>query len=131
MENRMVRSRKQNSKSIPKAYAELVRLFPLQPLRDEVKYDHALWMAGALVGSINLSKDQAAYLDVLTDMIQEYESLRHCIDEPTAASHPKSNQSHPAPKRIAARESGRRSPRPIRANAPPNKPRRKSRSFGR
>ena len=79
MEDRMIRTIKHKSKSMPAGYAELVALFPLRPLHDEVDYDNALEVAEALVGSINPSEDQADYLDVLTDIIQKYESRRHNI----------------------------------------------------
>jgi hypothetical protein len=58
----------------PAAYAELVALFPLRPLHDEVDYDNALEVAKTLVGSVDLTDDQADYLDVLTDIIQKYEA---------------------------------------------------------
>jgi HTH-type transcriptional regulator/antitoxin HigA len=64
---------------MPAIYAELVALFPLRPLHDEVDYDNALEVAEALVGSVGLSEDQADYLDVLTDIIQKYESRRHAV----------------------------------------------------
>lgn len=32
-----------------------------------------------LVGSVRLSQDQADFLDVLTDIIQKYESRRHAV----------------------------------------------------
>jgi HTH-type transcriptional regulator/antitoxin HigA len=66
-------------KSIPTTYAELSALFPLRLLRDEVDYDNALEVAEALVGSVAITKDQADYLDVLTDIMQKYESRRHAV----------------------------------------------------
>ena len=75
----MIRTIKHRSKSMPAIYAELVALFPLRPLHDEVDYDNALEMAEALVGSVDLSEDQADYLDVLTDIIQKYEAHRHAV----------------------------------------------------
>lgn len=64
---------------MPAAYAELIALFPLRPLHDEVDYDNALEVAEALVGSVDLTDDQADYLDVLTDIIQKYETRRYAI----------------------------------------------------
>jgi len=64
---------------MPAAYAGLIALFPLRPLHDEVDYDNALEVAEALVGSVELTDDQADYLDVLTDIIQKYEGRRHYI----------------------------------------------------
>jgi HTH-type transcriptional regulator / antitoxin HigA len=78
-EDRMIRSIKHKSKPTPAVYAELVSLFPLRPLHDEVDYDNALEVAEGLVGSVGLSDDQADYLDVLTDIIQKYEAGRHAV----------------------------------------------------
>jgi HTH-type transcriptional regulator/antitoxin HigA len=64
---------------MPATYAELIAIFPLRPLHDEVDYDNALEVAEALVGSVDLTDDQADYLDVLTDIIQKYETRRHAI----------------------------------------------------
>jgi HTH-type transcriptional regulator/antitoxin HigA len=78
-EDRMTRAMKQKHRRLPAGYAGLVALFPLRPLHDEVDYDNALEVAEALVGSVGLSEDQADYLDVLTDIVQKYESRRHAI----------------------------------------------------
>jgi HTH-type transcriptional regulator/antitoxin HigA len=75
----MIRTKRQKSRPIPATYAELIALFPLRPLHDEVDYDNALEVAEALVGSVGLSDDQADYLDVLTDIIQKYETRRHAV----------------------------------------------------
>jgi HTH-type transcriptional regulator / antitoxin HigA len=78
-ENRMIHTIKHKSKPMPAIYAELVALFPLRPLHDKVDYDNALEVAEALVGSIDLSEDQADYLDVLADIIQKYESSHYAV----------------------------------------------------
>ncbi len=75
----MIRSIKQKPKSLPTVYTDLIAMFPLRPVRDEVDYDNALEVAEALVGSADLTDDQADYLDVLTDIIQKYESQRHAV----------------------------------------------------
>jgi HTH-type transcriptional regulator/antitoxin HigA len=75
----MIRTMKIKLTPMTADYAELVAMFPLRPLHDEVDYDNALEVAESLVGSVKPSKDQADYLDVLTDIIQKYESVRHSI----------------------------------------------------
>jgi antitoxin component HigA of HigAB toxin-antitoxin module len=75
----MIRTKRRKSKALPATYAELIALFPLRPLHDEVDYDNALEMAEVLVGSAGLSEDQADYLDVLADIIQKYEGRRHAV----------------------------------------------------
>ena len=64
----------------PKSYVALIAQFPLRPLHDEVDYDNALEIAEALVGRTDLTNDQSDYLDVLTDIIQKYESRHHPVN---------------------------------------------------
>jgi len=75
----MIRTIKRKSMSIPVDYADLNARFPLRPLHDEVDYNNALEVAESLVGSVNLSEDQADYLDVLTDIIQKYEARNYAV----------------------------------------------------
>jgi HTH-type transcriptional regulator / antitoxin HigA len=74
-----MRKIKSKSRSTPQSHAELVALFPLRPLHDELDYDNALETADALVGRANLNDDQQDYLDVLADIIQKYEAGRHPV----------------------------------------------------
>jgi HTH-type transcriptional regulator / antitoxin HigA len=67
------------SNRVPQSYAALIATFPLRPLHDEVDYDNALEIAESLVGRPDLTADQADYLDVLTDIIQKYESGHHAV----------------------------------------------------
>ncbi|HUO08819.1 MAG TPA: hypothetical protein VM008_11000 [Phycisphaerae bacterium] len=77
----MSRAAKRNCrKSPPKSYATLIQVFPLFPLHDEVDYDNALEVAESLVGLSETTDDQADYLDVLTDIIQKYESQHHPVN---------------------------------------------------
>ena len=76
----MSRISKRNAKSAPEKYAALIDLFPLRPLHDEVDYDNALEVAESLVGISEMTDDQADYLDVLTDIIQKYESQHHPVN---------------------------------------------------
>jgi antitoxin component HigA of HigAB toxin-antitoxin module len=75
----MIRAIKHKPKAMPVLYAELVALFPLRPLHDEIDYNNALEMAESLVGLVDLNEDQADYLDILTDIIQKYDAHRHAI----------------------------------------------------
>lgn len=45
----MIRTKRPKSKPMPAAYAELIALFPLRPLHDEVDYDNALEVAECLL----------------------------------------------------------------------------------
>ena len=60
-------------------YRELIEAFPLRPINDEHDYDNALEVADTLVGKTDLNEDQSDYLDVLTDIIQKYETTHHAI----------------------------------------------------
>jgi antitoxin component HigA of HigAB toxin-antitoxin module len=75
----MIRTRKTKSSALPAVYAELIALFPLRPLHDDVDYENALEVAEAMVGRVDLTVDQADYLDVLADIIQKYEARRYAI----------------------------------------------------
>ncbi len=75
----MIRTRKNKSKLLASRYSELVTQFPLRPLHDEVDYENALEVAEELVGKIDLSEDQSDYLDVLSDIIQKYESHYYAV----------------------------------------------------
>ena len=70
---------KKKWKSATKSYAALIDNFPLRPLHDEVDYDNALEVVETLVGSPELTDDEADYLDVLADIIQKYEAIHHAI----------------------------------------------------
>ena len=79
----MSRLTKKSAKSAPKSYAVLIALFPLRPLHDEIDYDNALEVIETLVGTPDLTDDQADYLDILADIIQKYESQHHPITRAT------------------------------------------------
>jgi HTH-type transcriptional regulator/antitoxin HigA len=65
---------------------ELVRLFPLRPIRSHAELDRANEVAGQLAerGEENLSTDEADYLDVLGDLIEKYEDTHLPMPEHTA-----------------------------------------------
>lgn len=61
-------------------YLELVRQFPLRPIRSERDLDRACALVDRLAVKKSLSKDEQDYLDVLVDLIEKYEDRRHPID---------------------------------------------------
>ena len=70
-------------------YFELVRRFPLRPIRTDAGLDDALAMINQLLDLAELSADAADYLDVLSDLVEDYEDKRVQIPEVrgTAALH--------------------------------------------
>ena len=61
---------------VPDAYYELVKKFPLVPIRDD---DHLAQACAAIDGLLrrNLDEGESAYLDVLSDLVHRYEQEHH------------------------------------------------------
>ena len=64
-------------------YLELVQAFPLRPIRTEDELDEATRAIDALIDRDKLSAAEQDYLDVLTDLVEAYESV-HYPDEPVS-----------------------------------------------
>lgn len=75
--------KKSSGAVIDNRYFELVRKFPLKSLQSEEELDRAIVVVNQLVdrGFENLSPGEEAYLDVLSDLVERYEDLRHPIPE--------------------------------------------------
>jgi HTH-type transcriptional regulator/antitoxin HigA len=58
---------------IPKNYAGLVAMLPLRPMHDRVDVDNATEIIDAMAGH-DLTADQEDYLDVLSTLVDEFES---------------------------------------------------------
>ena len=54
-------------------YLELVRAFPLRPLRTDADLDAAVAVVDALIDQSNLTAPEQDYLDVLSDLVEAYE----------------------------------------------------------
>lgn len=54
-------------------YLELVRAFPLRPLRTDADLDAAVAVIDALIDQDELSAPEQDYLDVLSDLVEAYE----------------------------------------------------------
>lgn len=74
-------------------YLDLVRRFPLRPIRSEDELARAIAVVDSLVDRDELDQDEQDYLDVLGDIVEKYEAehdpmppvsdaemLRHLID---------------------------------------------------
>src|SRR6267142_2361548 len=64
-------------------YFELVRRFPLKPLTSDKELDQAIEVVNSLVdrGFDNLTRGEEAYLDVLSDLVEKYESEHRPISD--------------------------------------------------
>ena len=75
------------SQKLDKAYFELVRRFPLQTLASDKDLDAAIEVINLLVdrGFENLTAGEEAYLDVLSDIVEKYETEHHPIPDASPA----------------------------------------------
>jgi HTH-type transcriptional regulator/antitoxin HigA len=55
-------------------YLELVRQFPLRPLRTDADLDAAVAVIDALIDRSGLTAPEQDYLDVLSDLVEAYEA---------------------------------------------------------
>ena len=62
-------------------YFQLVRRFPLRPIRSGQELDKATWVIDELIAQEHRSDEAADYLDVLSDLIEKYESEHHPIPD--------------------------------------------------
>lgn len=60
-------------------YLELVRKFPLRPIKNDETLDCAIKVIESLVDRDKLSSDEDDYLDVLGDLVKKYETDKHPI----------------------------------------------------
>jgi len=60
-------------------YLDLIRQFPLRPIRSEEELDEAVRMVDRLVSQPALQPEEADYLDVLGDLVERYETEAHPI----------------------------------------------------
>lgn len=55
-------------------YLDLIRRFPLRPLRSDVDLDAAIAIIDSLVDRPSLAAPEQDYLDVLSDLVEAYET---------------------------------------------------------
>jgi HTH-type transcriptional regulator / antitoxin HigA len=58
-------------------YVDLVRRFPLRPIRSDDDLDEAIKVVDLLLDRRDLSPEEGDYLEVLGDLIEQYESEAH------------------------------------------------------
>jgi HTH-type transcriptional regulator/antitoxin HigA len=62
-------------------YQALIARFPLQPIRDEPTLEAATVVVDDLSRRGDLTEDETAYLEVLSDQIERYEDEHHDIPD--------------------------------------------------
>lgn len=67
---------------IPKTYSRLVALHPLRPIHNDVELEQASEIIDNLAGH-ELNVDQTDYLDVLSTLVEAYETAHYPLDDPT------------------------------------------------
>ena len=65
----------------PAAYLQLVRTFPLRPIRSDDSLDRAIAVINSLLDRDDLSPAEADYLDVLSDLVERYETEEHPMED--------------------------------------------------
>ncbi len=58
-------------------YLDLVRQFPLRPIRSERELDRAAKVIDSLIDRPSLNADERDYLNVLSDLVEAYEEKRY------------------------------------------------------
>ncbi len=58
-------------------YLDLVREFPLRPIRSDEELDRAVRMVESLLDRRDLVPEEEDYLEVLGDLVERYESAAH------------------------------------------------------
>jgi HTH-type transcriptional regulator / antitoxin HigA len=67
-------------------YLDLVRRVPLRPIRREDELDRAISLVDELLDRPTLRLEEHDYLDVLSDLIERYESAAHPIEPASDAA---------------------------------------------
>jgi antitoxin component HigA of HigAB toxin-antitoxin module len=69
-----------NMPKIPEKYLELIETFRLRPIRDDADLKRAEKVMRKLIVADNLSPGESDYLEVLGNLIEEYEEKAHAIE---------------------------------------------------
>ncbi len=65
------------SRNATKRYLELVRKFPLRPIRSDEELDEAVRTVDLLLNRRELKPEEEDYLEVLGDLVERYETEAH------------------------------------------------------
>jgi HTH-type transcriptional regulator / antitoxin HigA len=79
MERGLLMATVKHSRKSKDRYLDLVLRFPLRPIRSDKELDEAVRMVDSLLDRKNLAPEEEDYLEVLGDLIEQYESEAHPI----------------------------------------------------
>lgn len=65
---------------LPARFEDLVRVHPPRAIDDEVGYEATREVIDRLMAAGRLTRDQAAYLETLVQLVEAYESARHPVE---------------------------------------------------
>ncbi len=60
-------------------YLDLILRFPLRPIRSDKELDRAIEMIDNLIDRDHLQPEEKDYLDILSDLVERYETDHHPI----------------------------------------------------
>ena len=66
--------------NVSEKYLDLIRSFPLRPIKSEAELDKAAAVMHELVDAARLTAPEADYLVILGNLIEEYEKKNHPIE---------------------------------------------------
>jgi HTH-type transcriptional regulator/antitoxin HigA len=78
MSTKTAKTRRKSGQSLDR-YLELVRAFPLRPIRSEAELDRATAIIHSLLDRDDLDPAEDDYLDVLGDLVERYEDVHYPI----------------------------------------------------
>jgi len=81
----MFKTRNGRKKTVADSYLELIRQFPLRPIRSEGELDDAIRLINLLLDKGRLDSGARDYLDVLSNLVEDYEEKHHPIPPSTDA----------------------------------------------
>ena len=78
-----MKKKRMSAARVDNTYFALVREFPLKPIRSEKELDRATEIIDRLIdrGLDDLTSGEEAYLDVLSDLTEKYETEHHPIED--------------------------------------------------
>lgn len=65
------------------SYLDLIRLFPLRPIKNKRELDHAVRVIDSLLDKDKLDPGEADYLDVISDIVERYETQKETLPSPS------------------------------------------------
>ena len=75
----MLMSTAKRPEDLKDRYLELIRQFPLRPVRSDEELDDAIRVIDSLLSKQALVPEEQDYLDVLSDLVERYEAEAHPI----------------------------------------------------